>query len=321
MIHPCPHHPTRHFTCWTYRLVFSSSWISPTTSVGLDITSAQTLDRLNISLLPTPHDMMEGYDGVARPTNGAQGNNSDEGWRPGRFWGKVCTPLTGPVLVEGLKRMWVVSLIISSHAHCALQRTFTDEARETQHLIHAERVVARCQHTKTSHAMAWVINSTLTLRAAYERSVWRNTRGLDSIPAVPFVRWLGLTNSSFELNLYTVGFFALALRGPSTSFPMFSVHIHILSRINSQYRLSSPAINVLRRAPILNLIYSGIVNYSEGCRAHDRNIRSHRLSFIRVRRDSHWWWNPGTLKKHLTRTRIRYRPYPGPRMYHYRGLT
>ena len=83
---------------------------------------------------------------------------------------------------------------------------------------------ARCVYAETLRPIAWVIYSTPTLRVAYEQSVWRGGRGLDSIPAVPFYRWLALKDSFSMLNLYTVGFFALTLRGQprtSTSFPMF----------------------------------------------------------------------------------------------------
>jgi len=197
------------------------------------------LDSLNISLMPALHDLMETLRwgcpnhyilGIDEPmehkaTTCSLGkcNNSDEGWKT---WRKGLHFMDGCCFGCGVENnvSFITIIIIVSDAHGILQRTFTDELGEAQRLIHIEPMGVRCPYSETLRAMAWVIYSTPTLRTAYEQSIWRGRRGLDSIPAVPFVRWLGLNDSSSGLNLYTVGFFALTLRGQpraSTSFPMY----------------------------------------------------------------------------------------------------
>lgn len=200
-------------------------------------TAVKTLNDLNTSLMPELHDMMEALRwscpnhymlGIEEPmehkaTTCTLGkcNNSDESWK---VWRKGLHFVDRCCYGCGVEMEVSFFFDQSSHAHCVLQRTFTDELGQIQRLIHVEPVGGRCPYSETLRAIAWLIYSTPTLRTAYEQSIWRNGRGLDSIPAVPFVRWLGQTDSSGLMNLYTVGFFALTLRGQpraSTSFPMF----------------------------------------------------------------------------------------------------
>jgi hypothetical protein len=202
------------------------------------VVAAQALKDLNMSLLPGLHDMMEALRwtcpnhymlGIEEPmehraTTCSLGkcNNSDEGWktwRKGLHFSDGCCYGCG---VEGHVSFHFI--LLPSCANDVLQQTFTDELGETK-MIHVEPMTARCPYSESLRAIAWLIYSTPSLRAAYGKSTWRNGAGLDYMPAVPFVRWLGLKDSFSGLsNLYTVGFFALSIRGQpaaSTTFPMF----------------------------------------------------------------------------------------------------
>lgn len=103
------------------------------------------------------------------------------------------------------------------------QDSYEDELGQLQPLVHPGKQGAGCEYAETLRAIAWLIYTQPELRAPFEASVWRNGQGLDSSPAVPFLRWVSLKNpQTGKPNIYSVGWWALSIRGmprASTTFP------------------------------------------------------------------------------------------------------
>jgi hypothetical protein len=93
-----------------------------------------------------------------------------------------------------------------------VQDSFLDELGQRTMMVHDSRQGANCEYAETLRCIAWLIYSQPELRVAFEASVWRNGQGLDSNPAVPFVRWVAQKNpQTMRPNIYSVGWFALSI--------------------------------------------------------------------------------------------------------------